>query len=63
MKGYRYLTGAGFESNCETALSYYRRGAGMVATTVRDRLKDTGSGGGLSVPSSGPTVVRIHLLE
>lgn len=61
-QGYRYLTGAGVESSCETALSLYQSVAGKVAETVSDRFRgdssDTSGG-----PLAGPTVVRVHLLE
>lgn len=46
------------ESNCETALAYYRRVAGRVAEQVENRVK-AGAGPILM----GPTVVRINLLE
>lgn len=46
------------ESNCETALAYYRRVASRVAEQVENRVK-AGAGPILA----GPTVVRINLLE
>lgn len=45
------------ESNCETALAFYRRVASRVAEQVENRVK-AGAG-----PILGPTVVRINLLE
>ncbi|VDD82213.1 unnamed protein product [Mesocestoides corti] len=56
--GYRYLVGAGVEPNCETALAYYRRVAATVAEQVENRIKE-----GAGPTLTGPTVVRINLLE
>lgn len=55
--GYRYWAGISVVSNCEKALAYYRRVASKVAKTVSERAQDGGP------TLTGPTVVRVHLLE